>query len=1295
MLAGEMDPLKFKINQRAFVLQPGAGQLDQSLLQFLRDEGYTGCKQVCGEGGCGACTVIVSHWDDQRQAVRHSSVAACLVPLPFLHERQVTTIEGLAATSPADTHPVCDAFHELGASQCGFCTPGFIMCLIAQLEDRGLESTQLERVFDGNLCRCTGYRPILDAAAVFCSDKTEVDEELGDRAANWRKRWQDCTRLDALFPAEYKKRPRAATFKGSRTTWFQPVELADLLPKESAETSLETHSWGSPGAYSKMVSGNTDVGYTERGGARTPRSKITLNQVKELHKVEWKDDRAVIGAGLTIHDLVGELERRIPSLREDQTTGLKALHNQCRFFANNQIRNVATIGGGIVNFSHYSDLIPVWVATRAELHFWSPAGTQIVRLCDHYDDQGKLTYTPRVGDVLVAVAVPYSRPGERVASFKYARRRMDSITFMSSGIAAHCNPDNHHLDSLLLCFDGTGTPGLRTPRTEQLLNGRVWDAKLLVEALGSLKRELEETITNGLPKPLQQYQIRLAQGMLLRFYARYRAEFHGDSLPREQQLLSRYPRVVHRSYVTHGDNESGLLGRAIPHMNARLQTTGEAEYTADRAVPNCLHAALVTSKSACGRLGAIDPSKAARSSDFVGFYSARDIPGKNLFGFRVEDEQVLASGEVQYVGQPVGVLVARTAAAARVLAQRVQVDIDERTPLLTVEDAEKAGSFHGNSDGYLLEQGDPEAGFTASKVVVSGSVNMHGQSHFYLEPHNALVIPKDAGFEVFSSTQSPSNVADHVSRILNIPANKVSVRVGRLGGGFGGKQFRAGPIAGICALAAHHVGEPVKLVLDRSEEMAYCPGRSPFVATYKAGFGEDGAICALDVDFKVSGGLSNDYSADITETATLLMDGAYRIDNIRVRGLCLKTNFGSYTATRGFGKPQASAIIESIVDHGASALGLDATRVRTRNLYKAGDRTITKMPIDDNVMQNCWSRVLEKSDYESLRDEVAQFNKDNKWFKRGISAVGSKGNMGFLEAADICRGLALVHIMRDGTVSVNHSGIEMGQGINTRMAQVAAHQLGVPFDHVEVTDTQSALIPNAPPTTMVATDLIGEALLKACDELKRHLSKYSGSFHDRVLRAYDEGVPLSASASHTAPRLHYDYDKQQGDISYFFVWGAALSVVEVDVISGAFRILNNYVVQDCGKSLNPLLDVGQAEGGFMFGVGYYMMEDLIYTGDGRLITDNVSGYKIPSCGDVPLEWDIELLNYRPEGKGLHNSKGIGESNIQLGLSVYFAAKEAIRAARREAGLSREFQLGFPASVDNVSRSLPTLVDYAR
>ena len=723
------------------------------------------------------------------------------------------------------------------------------------------------------------------------------------------------------------------------------------------------------------------------------------------------------------------------------------------------------------------------------------------------------------------------------------------------------------------------------------------------------------------------------------------------------------------------------------------QTTGEAQYTNDRFAANCLYAAVVTSPVASGKLKSLDPEEALDHPDVVDFVSAKDIPGVNLFGFRVADEEVLAANEVKFVGQIIGVIVAKSPEVAKHQARLVKLDIEQTDPILTIDKAKQKLSTHGRPEGYLLQQGDLRAGFASSEVIVEGEVELPGQSHFYLEPQNALAIPREGGFKVFSSTQSTSDVVDHIARLMDIPKAKIDVQVGRLGGGFGGKQLRAGPIAAICALAAHKVKKPVKLTLNRSQDMSYCPGRSPFKAKYKAGFARDGKIMAMDIEFWASGGHSNDYSADVVETATMLMDSGYHISNIKVHGTCLKTNYGSCTATRGFGKPQSSAIVETILEHGASALKLDATDAREVNLYKKGDLTITKSVIKDDVISRCWSRLKEKTDYANLKNQVIEFNQKNKWVKQGIAATVSKGNMGFIEADEINRGLALIHILRDGTVAVNHSGIEMGQGLNTRMAQITAASLEVPFKNITVTDAQSALIPNTPPTTMTSTDLIGHAILKACDQLKQTLADFDGSFSNRVEQAYLAGKTLSATGIHNAPLLRYDYEKQQGDISYFFVWGAAMTIAEVDIISGSFRLLKSTVVQDCGKSLNPHLDIGQAEGGFMFGIGYYLMEEMIYSASGKLITDNVSGYKIPSSGDVPLDWDIELLNYQPDMIGIHNSKGIGESNIQLGLSAYFAVKNAVRAARQAANLDPVFNIGFPASVDRVSACLPKLENY--
>lgn len=1255
-----MADLEFHLNGKRVVVEEGSPRLEFNLLQFLRHTGWAGTKEVCSEGGCGACTVIVSHWDEARKRPVHRSTASCLMPLASLHRKNVLTIEGLGALTTNEVHPICEAFRELGATQCGFCTPGFIMALAARLNgEEGLAKKDLERLYDGNLCRCTGYRPILDAASVFCEDPLE-DEP---RVAEWREDYERTRRLDDVFPEDYKQPAKTLEIRGRRTRWHVPVEKSEAL-----------------GPGTQYVSGNTDVGYLEKYAFQHPERKTLLGNVSELQGIADEGGAVVLGAGVTIEDLHR-------SFREDPDSALRALSNQCRYFANTQIRNHATLGGGIISFNPYGDLVPVWIATRAVLNFRTPHGNEEVRIT------GSGFSLPE-NALLVSVTVPRAGGHTHVESYKYARHRSDSITYVSGALSARFESATRTFHDFIISLSGIGPAGFRAAETERLLEGTSLDEASFRKVVSALKSEVRDGLNNPLPERVQAYQVRMSAAILRRFHSALRKRFLGDDNSHEEDLVNRYPQVAHRAHEMFAEPGEGLLGRAIPHQNSKLQTTGAARYSVDHEVPHCLYGAIIPSPVARGAIRSIDGSEALKHPDVVGLYTAEDIPGKNLFGFRVEDEEVLASERVHYVGQPVAVLVAKSLAAAKEGKHLVRVEVDEETPLVTIQDALEARSFHGKPEGYLVKQGNLEKGFSECAQVVEGEVSLCGQYHFYLEPQSALAIPQDEGLMIYSSTQSPSNVVDHVSALLNLKQNHIDVRVGRIGGGFGGKQLRAGPIAAIAALGAHCSGAPVKLTLERKEDMAFCPGRGFSHAKYRAGFLADGKIGALDIEFHLNGGFSNDYSADIAETATLLMDSCYHVENIRVHGLCLKTNLGSNTSTRGFGKPQASAVVETVLDHGASVLGMDANLLRRRNLYREGDHTITRTRIGDDIIGKCWDRVLEKGDYGKLKAEVEDYNRSHTYTKRGIAVVGSKGNMGFIETGDINRGLALIHIQRDCTVSVNHSGTEMGQGINTRMAQVTADAFGIPLDHVEITDTQSGFIPNTPPTSMVSTDLCGEAILQACAKLKDTLAAFPGTFEEQVQAAYVEGRSLTETGVHNAPILRYDYDKQQGDVSYFFVWGAALSVVEIDVLSGHYRIIKSVIVQDCGKSLNPLLDVGQAEGGFLFGVGYYMTEEMIYTPKGHLISNNVSSYKIPGPGDIPLDWDIELLNHDPGQSGLHNSKGIGESNVQLGLSVYFATKEAVRAARLEHGLSPEFSLNFPASVDRVTAVLPEVENMA-
>ena len=603
-----MADLEFYLNGKHVVVEEGSPQLGFTLLQFLRQTGWAGTKEVCSEGGCGACAVIVSHYDKDTKSPVHKSTASCLMPLPSLHRKNITTVEGLSDLTDNEVHPICEAFRELGATQCGFCTPGFVIALEARLNsDEKLEKKDLERLYDGNLCRCTGYRPIMDAAAVFCEDPLE-DEP---RVEKWRNDYQQTKRLDEIFPEEYKTPAEPFEIKGRRTRWHLPNDKDEALQ---------------PGT--QFVSGNTDIGYLEKHAFQHPPQKTLLDGVSELKGISDEGDSVKLGASVTIEDLH-------KAFAESPDPALKAVSNQCRYFANTQIRNHATLGGGIISFSPYGDLVPVWIATRAILNFNTPDGDESVKIT------GSGFSLPE-NALLVSVTVPKAGENTHVESYKYARHRADSITYVSGALSARFDSEAGTFHDFIISFSGIGPSGFRAVETERFLEGSTLERGSLKEALSQLKTEVRAGINNPLPERIHAYQVRISAAILRRFQYTLRHRFLGESIPEEEDLVARYPVVAHRGEEIFTEQEDGILGKAIPHHNAKLQTTGAARYSVDYEVPNCLYGTIIPSPVARGKIRSIDATEALKHPDAVAVYTAEDIPGKNLFGFRVEDEEVLA-----------------------------------------------------------------------------------------------------------------------------------------------------------------------------------------------------------------------------------------------------------------------------------------------------------------------------------------------------------------------------------------------------------------------------------------------------------------------------------------------------------------------------------------------------------------------------------------------------------------------------------------------------------------------------
>ena len=1303
----------------------------RTVADFVHDTVGRSARKACGEGGCGACVVIVTRPVPDPEApggvgLETYSVTSCVTPVGELAFACVRTPQG--TSTDADPTPAQEALQITNAAQCGFCTGGIVSVLDSACAGRGQSVEGVEALLDGNLCRCTGYRAISEAAQMLCDDYDGAHGEearaIRARAAEFRARADDPARFPADLMQAYRQYFATDGVDGVALvddeaggggySHIRPANLralTEVYAEAPEHMSLSAASGASRWELRpKLAAGFTDAAIAEQEAHDAFHHTVSVRDVPELRGWRLRADGSLeIGAATPIAALKG--------IRADvgDTHGeaLEALVTQSRYFANESVRHTASIGGGLASCHHLSDMIPVWVALDAGVHLVSQSrGERTIPVRDLIDrSEARLRLGP--DEVIAGLVLAPRQPGRFICEvFKQAIRRTDSIALVSAAISAGQEPDGS-LTDVCLAFGGLGVPGLRAVGTEAALAGFKPgdDAAGILE---SLRGEIDTINTRALPPDMRDYQREVAAGFLTRFL-----HMAGPAPERfEDTDRFRQPPCRGRQIFSEEAVSGGIVGQAIRHRYIAQHARGDTRYTVDELLPeDGLHAAIVPAPLVSGRLTGLDASPCEADPDFAGLVTAADVPGSNLQGHMVHplaEEEILCSDRITYFGQPVALVLARTPRAAEAAAARVRVSAepDPAPPILNFDDIAAKDSFFSfehRQEGpeaepreRRLTRGDPETVFSAAAedpgryAVFDGQVEVGGQSCFYLEPQCAVAYPRSAGgVRIVSSTQSPTHVARYVASALGVAEHLVDVEAGFIGGGFGGKQTRSASFAAMAAVAARATDRPVKLELTREADMTLVPGRSPFRADYRIALERaTGVIAALDIDMMTNGGAGEDYSPSIAETSVFLIDNAYYMENAAIRSRCGRSNLpAGFTATRGYGKPQTGAIIETILDEASAGLGLDPQDVRERNLYRRGQEALAGTPIDDDVLKGCWTSAI-GGNYAAWRAECEAHNASHSLVKRGVAGLPSKGNMGFLEAADINRGAAIVRIHADGSVRISHSGVEMGQGINTRMCQVAAQALGIPLGQVSIDTTRTADLPNTPPTTMVATDMIGAAILDACDALLATLGTAGypdgQSFAGAARQCYEDGAPLQAWGNAQEPRLRFDWERQQGDVSYFFVWGAALAEVEIDAGTGSWRVLRTHITQDCGKSLNPMLDIGQVEGGFAFGMGYALLEKMIYREDGSLLTDNVSSYKIPSVDDMPRDWTIEILQEfagPPGRRGLHNSKGVGEANIQLGFSVYFAVKDAIRSIRRDRGLDpNAFELPFPAMNHDILRA---------
>ena len=736
-----------------------------------------------------------------------------------------------------------------------------------------------------------------------------------------------------------------------------------------------------------------------------------------------------------------------------------------------------------------------------------------------------------------------------------------------------------------------------------------------------------------------------------------------------------------------------VCGSSPPHESARAQLLGLAPYVDDLPEPRgTLFAAPILSPIAHGALRGVEVGPALAVPGVRGVVLAGDIPGDPVLASFAHDEPVFAQDTVQYVGQVVGLVVARSMRIARQAARQVRLDIAPLPAVLSIEQAMAAQSFV--LPPVTVARGDAAGALGAAPHRLRGRFAVGGQEHFYLEGQVALAQPGEQDqWHIHSSTQHPGEVQHWVAHALGVANHRVTVECRRMGGGFGGKETQAGHVAVWAALAARKLGAPVKLRLDRDDDFLITGKRHPFAYDYEVGFDADGRILGLQLDMMANCGFSADLSGPVADRAVFHADNAYFLSDVLIRSHRCKTNLQSHTAFRGFGGPQGVIAIETVLGDIARHLGLDALDVRQRNLYGRGTRDVTpyQMRVEDNILPELLPKLEHLAEYRRRQQAVLAWNQHSPHLKRGLALAPVKFGISFTATLFNQAG-ALVHVYTDGSVQVNHGGTEMGQGLHTKVAQVVADELGVPLSQVLVTASRTDKVPNASATAASsATDLNGKAAQAAARTVRENLAAFVAgmdgcgagevgfaggqvftprgehAFAEVARQAHANRIQLWSDGFYRTPKIHYDKTTLTGRPFFYFAYGAACTEVAIDTHTGEYRVLAVDILHDVGRSINPALDIGQIEGGFVQGMGWLTTEELVWNERGELATRAPSTYKIPTAADVPEHFAVHLWPEPNLEDTVFRSKAVGEPPFMLAISVWEALRAAIGAARAAAG----------------------------
>jgi xanthine dehydrogenase large subunit len=1229
-----------------------------TLLQYLRANGLLGAKEGCAEGDCGACSVgLFERTPEGGSTCR--AINSCLVPVCALAGRAVLTVEGLAP-APGSLHPVQQAMVDRHASQCGYCTPGIVMSLIEGCGRADLnQEWKLADQLCGNLCRCTGYRPIREAALQAFAACAPAPLGKGDPVAR----------------ADRAATPLPVDYQNCEEKFYRPGSLPELFRVLAAYPQAQ------------IVAGATEIGLRLTKRYERFSVLVSVEAVPELLALNEDQHAWRLGAAVTL-----------TRVWEFMGSERLAFQDVLRGFGSRQIRNRATLGGNLATASPIGDAAPLLLAVDASVVLTSPEGDRTLPISEFF--VGYRTTALRAGEILREVVIPKrltAGPERRQVTrfYKVSRRKEMDISTVSAAFTLVLD-DAGQITAARIAYGGVAPLPKRAQAVERALVGQTLTA--------SLEKHVRTHLASAYT-PISDIRGSAAyrKALVIELFGRFLAdacEGKKAERPCDDLLVSTPP--------THPE--------AWPHESGHKHVAGTARYVDDLAAgQRALDAWPVCSPHARARILHKDAEAARRVPGVVAILFASDIPGGNQVGAVRPDEPLLAEDEVFYHGQMVAIVVGASPEVCREAASLVQVEYEPLIPVLGLREAIAKGSFH--TDGNHLRRGDLAAALANAPRRLSGELEIGGQDHFYLETHAALAEPgEDGTVRVVSSTQHPSEVQLLVAKLLAVPAKSVVVECPRMGGAFGGKETQGVLTAGLTAVAARITGQPVRMRFNRDQDMIITGKRHPFLARFAVGFDDEGLIQGVRVALVSDGGWALDLSTAVTDRALFHLDNAYYLPAVEFSGQVARTNVASNTAFRGFGGPQGMVVIEEVMDRVARAVQLPPELVRQRNLYRGDGPSRTThygQVLDDDRVERVWHELIARSGFAERRRQLADWNAEHLHRKRGLAITPVKFGISFT-VTHLNQAGALVLIYQDGTVQVNHGGTEMGQGIHTNILAIASKELGITPDRVRIMVTSTEKVPNTSATAASSgTDLNGAAVRQACGELRARLlgvachalserakrvvaaddlEMKANGVHARmdpslslpfkvvVQLACQARISLSATGFYKTPGIHWDWVQGRGKPFHYFGIGAAVTEVEIDGRSGVHQLLRVDILHDVGDSINPAVNRGQIEGGFVQGAGWLTTEQVAWDPAGRLLTHSPDTYKIPAFGDVPREFRVSFLSEATQTNNVYGSKAVGEPPLMLALSVREAIRDAVAAFGRQPD---QVDLALPATAEAI------------